>query len=488
MKKTFLLIAIAALSIFCSCNKELDYVSKNTRMIPLQITAGAETDNDISKAWYKGADKRFMWAASDELSSFDGVVTVAGGNKFTTTADANGQPSGIFSGEVSEGATGAIHFLYPYQTYIASVGTTNYTTNFSENKIFPVEAPYNYATQATWMPPKSLMMTGKLSSKESTDPVTMKTPLGFIKFTVVASEQHPLTKIEIRSQNTDPLAGTYTLDVSGDDPVVVFQETPYFNSKKQKVSYDIFLTPRGAASFASGTYYVALPPKTYNLGIGFKFTDDIGMVSEKVGSASLTINRAQIKDLGTINMSSLDWYDAIDLRFFNAVRDKPAWPFNEPSTTIKNVVHTFTFGEDNDEFKILGVNEIGWYELSGLNIKGTNSYVEIPGRIGKKIHKVFLRAGGMDSNLGNPVFVDATGPNADGKYNTLTKSNTFEWLNDVEPDNSLKNAWWGPKKFGWSKQWIDFPQEEGQAFRIRLTNGGDGMKIINLMVLYKDAE
>ena len=481
-----ILIPLAALAL-ASCNSEQLVPEYAGDMVPFSVTVSSELKSSGTRVCMDG--KALKWVSSDRLGVFDGVNLTAGGSIFTATDTSS--DNYVFSGEISAGATGPIYFLYPYQTYTATVGkSSSYTTGLNEGKIFPVEAPYKYATAPNYLPPTTLMLAGKIADKDDSGTVTMKTPLGFVKFTLVADAMHPVTKIQLFSPGSEPLAGTYTLNLTGEDPVIEIQENPSLSSNQQLVSYTITLTPKDAASFAAGDYFIALPPGTYSNGIRMKFWDDSGMIAEKTSANSLTVNRAKIRNLGTVDASALLWYESIDICTLEAVLQKPASsPFNEsiPGSFTAGTVYTLTYGPDHDVFKFYSVKAGGYWAQTGVNIFGANSYIEIPGRAGKKIHKIAIHATAQGLKCGNPVLVDTSGPDGAGKYYTMQKDKSFDWLDDTG-DNTKKDAWWGNKQYGEYKEWTDFVQEEGQSFRIRCTESADYLKFMDLMVQYVDVD
>ena len=498
MKKIIFSAAMTAI-LFASCAKEEYVGNNNPEMVPFEVVLENELASDPdSKVWLNTSDLTLKWASNDEFSVFDGVVTTDGGTKFTVS-EGGSTSSCKLSGEISPSASGPIYFLYPYQTFTATRGKTNtYKTNISDGIIFPVDAPFMYSTTPGVLPVKSLMLVGKMPSKDSNEPVTMKTPMGFVKLHLDAGDAHPVTKIELTYQLSGFIGGTVALDCNGDEPQIIMQGSgtgvfagdPTLSANQQMVAYDIVITPKNADSFPDGDYYFALPPRTYTKGIRLKFTDDMGYVAQKGGSSDLVVSRAKVKDLGTVVSDDLEWYESIDLRFMDAVL-KPVWPFNEekPSSLAKNSENHFTYGPDNDEFIFkTGNYDGGLYSQTGLNIKGASkaAYVEIPGRTGKRITGIFLRAGAQNSNCGNP-FLATTEPETDGKLNILKKDGTFAWLTigNVE-DNNLIDAWWSNKQYGWQKRWSDFDTDGEKNYRIYVSASGDFLKIINLLVQYED--
>ena len=507
MKKMIFAAAIAAL-LSASCTKEeIEIVeNNNTEMVPLEVVLENElASNPETKAWIITKDLTIKWYKGDEFSVFDGVATTNGGTKFTIS-EGGSTTSCKLSGTISSSASGPIYFLYPYQVYTTDRGKNStkvtYKTNtISDGVIFPVDAPYQYATEPGFVPVKSLMLVGKMPSKDSTDPVTMKTTMGFVKFKLEAGDAHPITKIEFTTQaGYSFIGGPVAIDYTGDDPKLIlqgsgtgdiFSKDPTLASSQLGLAYDIVITPKNATSFPDGEYYIALPPKTYSKGIRMKFIDDMGCVAVKEGNSDLVVSRAKVKNLGTIVGDDLPWYESIDLFGLNHAVLQANWPFNEAKIAnfAKNTEYTFTFGEDNDVFKLrTGNYDCGLYSATGLNTRGAlkEAYIEIPGRTGKRITNVYLRVGAQNTSSGNP-FIATTEPATDGKLNVLKLDGTFEWLTVGDSkDNAKINAWWSNKQYGAQKHWSNFDTDGEKNYRIYVSASGDSMRIQNLLIQYED--
>lgn len=475
MERRLLIVAIIITATIPSCVKEsIPPISKSGSQKLIINAESHDFDNTGTKVWLKGTDLSLNWSGNDALGVYDGVCADAGGIKFPLTAGAN-TPNGTFSGSINESASGAINLLYPYQTYVASLGSTDYTTSFNAetNKFFPVMMPYELSLN-DWEIPIKTTLTGRMSSAESVDPVQMRTVAGFIKIRLKSSASHAFTRMEIIGNNGEPLGGTVSVDVSGDTPSMIFQSKPYLNSTKQKVAYDIFVTPKSEATFRDAYYVIPMPPGEYTKGITIKFIDHEGKVSLKSGTAPLSINRAVIKNLGIINAEELEWNEALDLRFLTATTSS-AWPFEESLSGNNSINKEHSFTYDGHTFGIKGVSEIGCYGLSGLNIKGAGSYISLPAIPGKKLVKVFLRGGGMTDRLGNSNL-----KTSDGSQDLLL-SGVFQ----AGADNTQKASWWGNKEFGEYKIWSGFESLENTSYRLQ-TSDGSALRVINLTAFYED--
>ena len=209
----------------------------------------------------------------------------------------------------------------------------------------------------------------------------------------------------------------------------------------------------------------------------------------KEGSSDLVVSRGKIKNLGTVAGDELPWYESIDLLFMDHAVISPTWPFNEAriSNINPNTLYEYTYGESRDVFKIKTGNYVGGlYSTTGLCIRGAepDAYVEIPGRIGKRIVNIYLRAGGQNTSCGNP-FIATAEPETDGKLNMLQTDGTFTWM-ALGTDNGKIDAWWSRKQYGMQKRWSDFDTDGGKNYRIYFSSGGDSMRILNLLIQYKD--
>lgn len=496
MKKITIITAV--LAALCSCAKEKNSSTESSGMYPLVVSASAGEDegDDVgdTRAWtYVDIEKKvfkFRWVNNDKVGAFDNRDDVDGGHEFNVP-NGSGKATASLVGEVCPDATGQIVFLYPRQNNTWTQGSYSYRTHYdvANHKITEIKIPFDYGTiVAGSLDVEKVPRIGVLSSKEAAEEetVNMYNPLCAICFTLKNSDSHKFTRIEFFGNLGEQLAGYCDLNVTDPaDPKVVFFPTPYLsNEKAHRVAYDLLLNTSGSI-IPDGVYLASLAPVNFTKGIKFKFSDDKGNVAFLGSTAPLTIERNHIRDFKTFDAAALNWRPAIDLRFLNAPYVKPGFPFKESLIETVNTVNTQHFAlKDGSgqtvEFKTYG-SEVKWYN-SGLNLKGVGGYIEVPAIEGKVLKEIWLRLSSTGGKNGNPCIVRASDGNylkKDGSWAAVAAGSTIA-------DDPNADIWSGNKNFGYYKSWKN-SFEAGKTYRIQLTDGGESMKIEDLVIFYAPA-
>lgn len=512
MKK--ILFVSAVLAVLCSCAKEelSDQVLVDSGLYPITLTVDAETEEgdvpevDGTKAWtnYKSGKFLFVWnkGGGEKVAAFDSKACKVGGHEFLTQAKEPATNTVEISGSVCQDATGKVVFMFPRQANTwdktwDSGKPTEYKVHFennydvAKNKITEVLIPYDYLTlKNNELIDGKIVRIGELPSKESTDKLVMYNPFAAFYFNLTNSGTHKVTRIEIFGNNREKLAGYCDISLAqAGAPKIEFFPSPYLSkANARRVAYDLLLNT-GGTELGDAQYLASLAPTNFTKGLTIKFFDNHGNVAFKTSTTALNVERNHIKNLGTFNVDNLDWHLAANLRFIPGAFLKTSstpFPFNEGVITTKNTVNTQHYTlNDNGTPKVLDFktycpasgSEIGWWD-NGFNIKGVGAYIEIPVVEGKVLTKIFYRASATEGKNGQPCIVRVS----DGKY--LAADGTF--VSDVVN----ADIWTGDSKnkvyFGEFKVWTgNF--EAGKSYRIYLTNGDDGMKIMDLVLLYDDA-
>lgn len=500
MKK--IIFVFAALAVLFSCTKE-ENISVQTPSGLRYVTVGVEsvddvTDPDDSKAWFtvSNGSYKIRWVNNESVSVFDKESDVAGGHKFTTSGKVDGSNKITMSGKICGDASGRVVFLSPWQDK-ATFDKITCETKLSGNKITNVLMPYNMSFKPQFMDGKAATRIGIISDAANIEDekLNLYNPLAAIRFTLKnCSEEHPITKIEVFGNNREKLAGYCNLDFSDPkNPKPEYNESPYLGGEKQVVSYDLYLTPNtkdDGPAFGNNEYAATLVPTTFSKGLIFKFIDSKGNIAFKSSSKALTIQRSHMKNIGTIDVSTLDWHYGINLHFMEATFQRIAIPFVGGSnifTAGASNIRNFTLQDGSGkqvqfDIKLASGGSAGRYDV-GFEVKGAGSYIEIPAIDGKVLKTIFLRVSSTGDENGQPCIVCAS----DGKY--LAADGSF--VSDVAD----ADVWMGTFREKDSKWIVNFGQYKkwegsfaaGEKYRIQMTSGASPCRIKNIVLLYDDA-
>ena len=346
MKKTFktMLALMAGAMVFTACSN--DDITENipqqipSALKPMTFTASMEGEDGATRAAIDGLD--INWTDGDMISIFDGSEENNGNQEFTLT-DGDGTTSGTFTGTAAEATT--YYALYPYvsssetrvptrseaeaaagsaatrldawqsainkgglkaksaqnemntsgisaenqaiilaylknQSITIMSGPQRNTSNQFENVILPAAQ----TATAGSADPQAMLMIG-----ESTDATTLefKNVCAYVKVT----PQFDCTRIVLKSNGTESLAGTMTVDYNGGAPTTTVTK----GAKTVKLTGDIK---------ANNTYYIAVRPGT--LASGFTITFAAADYDyKKSTSKEVTFVRNKVINLGSFATSNL---------------------------------------------------------------------------------------------------------------------------------------------------------------------------------------
>lgn len=257
----FLLLASAMPFIF-SCSKEVNN-SPTLETRGLVITATREGDDPETRT--ELVDGKTYWSVGDKISVFFGSGT-AGGAEFSSTntepvasADFTGVLTAVTGSE--EGSSSQKYFwgVYPYsdQNSLILSGNSNVLTTVVNNVQYGVADSYS-AGQNIWI--------GRSLGLE----LSFKSLLSGIKFTF---SRNDITKVVIKGNNNEPLAGEVKVTMASGVPVV---------SSVVTGKTSITLTPEGRDTFLSGPVYRALfLPTNFTNGLTVTFFAADGSVGKR---------------------------------------------------------------------------------------------------------------------------------------------------------------------------------------------------------------
>ena len=350
MKKTFktMLALMAGAMTFTGCTSD---ILENTpeqipsALKPMTFTAIQEGQGDATRTAIDGT--AINWTENDAISIFDGVADEKGNyaREFTIKEGDEGKPSGTFTGEADPAAT-TYYALYPYsastkeewtptqaeaetaagevsdmvsewkndwwmsrmpeeiervlndcgispenqaiifaylkgETVTFKNGPQRNASNQFENVVLPAAQ----TATAGSADPKAMLMIAK-----STDASTLefKNVCAFVKVT----PQFACTRITLKSNGTESLAGTLTVDYNDGNPTTTVTAN---GTNTVTLSGDIA---------ATSTYYIAVRPETLKGGFTIVFTTTDNRY-KKSTSKEVTFTRSEALNLGSFETSKL---------------------------------------------------------------------------------------------------------------------------------------------------------------------------------------
>ena len=282
LMKRILLFAYAAL-LFAGCAKENLTPTENPDNsqkgdITLSFSAsqtGFGTKAVIGETTGEGTSKStaINWQSTDKISIFDGDYKNC---PFSTKDFSAESPSCTFEGTVTAVANDYIA-VYPY-----TEGAT-----ISDGVISGISLPATQTAVENSFDPSAALMVAKTVSGERE--LAFKNLVGYVKVTT----DFDCKKIELCAASGEALAGVGTITFT--------EGTPSFALGKCAESTITLLPEVKGATFAAGTYYIAVPATTLAEGWSIRLTDTDDIVSTKKGSKDITFKQSTILNLGTIS-------------------------------------------------------------------------------------------------------------------------------------------------------------------------------------------
>jgi len=272
MKKILFMTAVALVSAACNKDNTASVYENETEL-------AASADCESTKTHLEGP--KVLWDANDAITVFS---VGAGGsivsNKFGTTESG---ATVVFKGD-GIALDENVHGYYPYTEDIA----------FSDG-VFGVpelNTVSQKVTPSTFAPGTNIAV-GKYDKNGKI--LAFRNVGAYLKFTLTQEGADTIRKIEIRSNAGEPLAikGGCSISYNEGNPVI----TPAEGAESSDV---VKILPSEGAFATGATYYVWLRPGTFSSGITLTLYSRTLMVAQKKGASSLTVNRNDIIDLGSI--------------------------------------------------------------------------------------------------------------------------------------------------------------------------------------------
>ena len=304
--RNLLYIATAFAAIACAkdiTTENTNDVQQEVRLVPMTFTAGADDASDTESKVALGGEnfKSVLWSESDQIKVFDGKNSNLPAFELVS---GNGETSGVFSGQVSEGLPESTVFyaLYPYQENAVFNESINVGSTTYENAITATVPSEQIAVPNSV--PSNAFLAAAFSDAEGN--FKFQNILGLIKFQLSADDVQDLVSVSISGNNYDYIAGDICISFDANKKIV---KNDYIRGKAS--SY-VTLTPEEGESFQADTpYYFAIRSSSFNPSSGtkgFTLTAKYSTGSCKhisTNSApSQPVARNTVLNLGTIHFRS----------------------------------------------------------------------------------------------------------------------------------------------------------------------------------------
>ena len=311
MKRSIIILMAASAIAAISCTKEskdLPVAEKEQVTMSFDATIGTPTKVEIaSSETAEGVTThKLNWSVGDKIKVYSDNEEGRDGVEFTTDIS---EPSATASFEGTVDAADAYYAFYPS----SAMAKWNYN-----NRYFFVAIPKNQTSVGV----SSIYSIAKADGNN----LRFSHTTGLIKFTLLEGLDYKVEKVTFSGNDSEDLAGY----------LKVFPE--HTENNEISTDYDTYteisLSPSGGDTFSAGTYYMMVPPESFENGITMTFTDSEGFVATKTSS-----NPAEIKAGGILNLGGIGEQD---LTFVGAY--KHSLPWNEDFSSY-NAANYQTLGD-----------------------------------------------------------------------------------------------------------------------------------------------
>ena len=241
---------------------------------PADLTAGkavftASSGESASKLTMDNLGA-ISWDAGDEVGVWGGSWTNA-----VFTAIETGSTSQLST--VSDGDIVASENYYALSPYVSGA-------SFDGNGVFTLEIPatQTLGTDRLTFSPAVAVTTGAAKS------FSFRNACGLVSFDLVLDD---IAKVMVYGNNKEVLSGTLTIDASNPSAPLA--------TLSGDGSYTLTLLP-SSSTFAPGTYYLALPPMTFSMGITISFFKADGTLRSKHQSSAFSVVRNGWSDFESV--------------------------------------------------------------------------------------------------------------------------------------------------------------------------------------------
>ena len=294
MKRSIIILMAASAIAAISCTKESKdqpVVEKEQVTMSFDATIGTPTKVEIaSSETVDGVTThKLNWSVGDKIKVYSDNEEGREGVEFTTDIS---EPSATASFEGTIDAADAYYAFYPS----SAKAKWNYI-----NRYFFVAIPQNQTSVGV----SSIYSIAKADGNN----LRFSHTTGLIKFTLLAGLHYKVAKVTFSGNDSEDLAGY----------LKVFPE--HTENNEISTDYDTYteisLSPSEGDTFRAGTYYMMVPPESFENGINMTFTDSEGFVATKTSS-----NPAEIKAGGILNLGEIGGQD---LTFVGAYKHSLPW-------------------------------------------------------------------------------------------------------------------------------------------------------------------
>ena len=347
MKKTLFIIFAAASALLLSCQKGFDGGDSSLR--ELRFEAGS---SDFTKSHYNGTGRQ-EWSYGDRMNVFDGY----GKRSFLTYTSG---ATASFCGPVAADAS-SIVAVYPESAANAYLSATSVAVGF----------PVMQIASKGGFTDGSNPMVGKAPISDNIS-MDMRNVGSYLEFTIPDGTGIDLSSVYIVSGGEEMLSGVIPVDVSGDTPV----------ASAGSGYHNVALVPDAESDhIAPGTYFAVVPPVTLASGLSFVAKRTDGKVGVKSGTTSNTLVRNASKNLGTIDISAMEWSDAEEFSDLTMTLDfSSASVFTEALPSSKTI-GTKTYKTPDGKLFTISIDDSnsntrgpGWMVSDGRFVMFNNSY------------------------------------------------------------------------------------------------------------------
>ena len=282
--------AIAAIS----CTKESKdqpAAEKEQVTMSFDATIGTPTKVEIASSETEGGvtTHKLNWSVGDKIMVYADNEEGREGVEFTTDIS---EPSATASFEGTVDAADAYYAFYPS----SAKATWNYIKRY-----FFVAIPENQTSVGI----SSMYSMAKADGND----LQFSHTTGLIKFTLLAGLHYKVAKVTFSGNDSENLAGY----------LKIFPE--HTENNEISTDYDTYteisLSPSEGDTFRAGTYYMMVPPESFENGITMTFIDEEGFVATKTSS-----NPAELKAGGILNLGGIGGQD---LTFVGAYKHSLPW-------------------------------------------------------------------------------------------------------------------------------------------------------------------
>ena len=282
--------AIAAIS----CTKEIkDQPAAEKEQVTLSFDATIGTPTKVEIASSETAEgvttHKLNWSVGDKIRVYSDNADGNAGAEFTTDIS---EPSATASFEGTVDAADAYYAFYPS----SAKAKWNYN-----NRYFFVAIPQNQTSVGI----SSMYSMAKADGNN----LRFSHATGLIKFTLLAGLHYKVAKVTFSGNDSENLAGY----------LKIFPE--HTENNEISTDYDTYteisLSPSEGDTFRAGTYYMMVPPESFENGITMTFIDEEGFVATKTSS-----NPAELKAGGILNLGGIGGQD---LTFVGAYKHSLPW-------------------------------------------------------------------------------------------------------------------------------------------------------------------